>query len=129
MLARKKDFTRVENVRVVRTNVISFELVLNKKERLFAVGCYFLLSDKEVKAQRLVDQALRDKPAGSMLLMIGDLNANLDAPWSRREEVLAQNMGGGGTAWGARRATSRCATAATCGGGGPTGGSRIMPPG
>ena len=35
----------------------------------------------------------RDKPAGSMPLVIGDLNANLDAPRSRQEEVLAQIMG------------------------------------
>ena len=69
----------------------------------------------------MVEQALRDKPVGSMPLVIGDMNANLDAPRSRQEEVLAQNMGGG-TAWGARRATSKCDAAATCGGGGPTGG-------
>ena len=59
----------------------------------FVVGCYFPPSDKEGKAQRLVEQALQDKPAGSMPLVIGDLNANLDAPRSRQEEVLAQNMG------------------------------------
>ena len=42
--------------------------------------------------QRLVDQALQDKPMGSIPLVIGDLNANLDAPRSQREEVLAQDM-------------------------------------
>ena len=41
----------------------------------------------------MAEQALWDKPAGSMPLVIGDLNANLDAPRSRREEGLAQNMG------------------------------------
>ena len=40
LLRRKIDFAR-------GTNVISFELALNKKERFFAVGCYFLSSDKE----------------------------------------------------------------------------------
>ena len=40
----------------------------------------------------MVEQALRDKPAGTMPLVIGNLNANLDAPRSRQEEVLAQDM-------------------------------------
>ena len=40
----------------------------------------------------MVDQALRDKPVGSMPLVIGDLNANLDVPRSQQEKVLAQDM-------------------------------------
>ena len=92
-MARKNDWVRVEKAKVVGTNVLSFDLVLNKEERFFVVGCYFASSDKEGGAQRLVEQALRDKPAGSMPLVIGDSNANLDSPQSRREEVLAQNMG------------------------------------
>ena len=91
-MARKNDWVRVENAKVVGTNVLSFELVLNKKERFFVVGCYFPPSDKEGEAQRLVEQALQDKPMGSMPLVIGDPNANLDAPLSQREEVLAQDM-------------------------------------
>ena len=43
-----------------------------------------------------MEQALRDKPEGSMPLVIGDLNANLDAPRSRREEVLSQLLAGEG---------------------------------
>ena len=93
LLAQKNDWARVENAKGVGTNVLSFELVLKKEERFFVVGCYFPPFDKEGKAQWLVEQVLRDKPAGSMPLVIGDLNANLDAPRSRREEVLAQNMG------------------------------------
>ena len=96
LLARESEWVRVENARVVGTNAISFELVLNKKERFFAVGCYFPPSDKEGKAQRLVEQALQDKPAGAMPLVIGDLNANLEAPRSQKEEVLAQDMEGHG---------------------------------
>ena len=99
-----KDFARAENAKVVGTNIISFKLVLKKKEIFFAVGCYFPSSNKEGKAQRLVEQDLRDKLAGSMSLMIGDLNANLDAPQSRREEVLAQDTGV--MVWGVRRVTS-----------------------
>ena len=92
LLARKNDWATVENAKVVGTNVLSFELVLNKKERFFVVGCYFPPSDKEGKARRLVEQALRDKPVGSMPLVIRDLNANLDAPWSRRETIFVQAM-------------------------------------
>ena len=40
----------------------------------------------------MVVQALRDKPAGTMPLVLGDMNADLDAPRSRGEEVLAQDM-------------------------------------
>ena len=50
LLARKHDLATVENAKVVGTNVLSFELVLNKKERFFVVGCYFPPSDKEGKA-------------------------------------------------------------------------------
>ena len=38
MLTRKNDWARVENAKVVGTNVLSFELVLNKKEKFFVVG-------------------------------------------------------------------------------------------
>ena len=71
-MARKSNFARVENAKVVGTSVLSFKLVLNKEKRFFAVGCYFPPSDKEGKAQWLVEQALRDKPVGTMPLAIGE---------------------------------------------------------
>ena len=37
-------------------------------------------------------QALREKPASTMPLVLGDLNANLNAPRSRGGEVLLQDM-------------------------------------
>ena len=92
LLARESEWARVENTKIVGTNVLSFELVLNEEERFFAVGCYLAPSDKAGEAQRLVVQALRDKPAGTMPLVIGDLNSNLNAPRSRKEEVLAQDV-------------------------------------
>ena len=88
-MVQENEWARVENAKVVGTNILSFGAVLNEEERFFAIGCYFPLSDKEGEAQRLVEQALRDKPTDSMSLVIGDLNANLDAPRSQREEVLA----------------------------------------
>ena len=92
LLARKSEWVTVENAKPIGTNVLSFELILNEEERFFAVGCYLAPSDKEGEARRLVAQALRDKPAGTMPLVIGDLNANLDAPRSREEEVLSHDM-------------------------------------
>ena len=77
-MVRENEWARVENTKVIGTNVLSFELVLNEEQRFFAVSCYFAPSDKEGKAQRLVEQALQDKPAGTMPLVIGNLNANLD---------------------------------------------------
>ena len=96
LLARESDFVQVENAKVVGTNVLSCELVLNSDERFFVVGCYLEPSDTLGRAQQLVERALRDKPEGSMPLVIGDLNANLDAPRSRREEVLLQSLAGEG---------------------------------
>ena len=39
LLAQKNDFARLENVKFVWTNAVSFELVLNKKQKFFVVGC------------------------------------------------------------------------------------------
>jgi hypothetical protein len=96
LLARESEFVQVENAKVVGTNVLSCELVLNDDKRFFVVGCYLAPSDSLGRAQELVEQALWDKPEGTMPLVIGDLNANLDAPRSRREEVLSQLMAGEG---------------------------------
>ena len=98
--------------------------VLDKKEIFLAVGCYFPPSDKEEAAQWLVEQALRDKPAGSMPLVIGNLNANLDAPGTEGRKFWRRTWGS--MAWGARHITSGCAVAGTCGRDGCGGVSRRM---
>ena len=72
------------------------------------VGCYLPLSDREGKAQRLVEQALRDKLTGTLPLVIGDLNANLDAPRSRQEEVLVQDTEEHGLGCAPRHFQVRC---------------------
>ena len=46
-MVRENEWARVENTKVTRTNVLSFDLVLNEEKRFFAVGCYFAPSDKE----------------------------------------------------------------------------------
>ena len=66
---------RLENAKVVGTNnVLSFELVLNKRDRFFAVGCYIPPSNKQGGDQWLVEQALRDNPVGSLPLVICNLS-------------------------------------------------------
>ena len=91
-MVRDSKWVRVENEKVVGNNVISFELVLNKEERFFAVGCYFPPSDKEGEARKLAEKALRERPKGAMPLVVGDFNANLDVPRNKEEESLSQEM-------------------------------------
>ena len=55
LLARKNDWTMAENAKVIGTNILSFEMVLNREERFFVVGCYFPPSVQEGEAQRLVE--------------------------------------------------------------------------
>ena len=47
LLVRESKSARVENTKILGTNVLSFELVLSEEERFFAAGCYFAPSDKE----------------------------------------------------------------------------------
>ena len=82
LLAKENDFARVRNRKIVGTNIILFQLVLNKYEVFLAVRGYFPPPDKEGVAQRLVGQTLWGKPAGSMPLVIGHMNTNLGAPWN-----------------------------------------------
>ena len=63
-----RNWARVQSAKIVGNTVILFELVLNKKERFFAVGCYFPLPDKEGVVQQMVEQAMRDKPTCFMVL-------------------------------------------------------------
>ena len=82
----------VENEKVVGPNVISFELVTGRHKRWFVVGCYLPPSDKEGATQRMVIDALENRPKGTCPMLIGDLNANLDFPRDRQEEILSSAM-------------------------------------
>ena len=44
------------------------------------------------EAQRLVMAALEGAPAGTVPLVVGDLNTNLDFPQDRQEEILSATM-------------------------------------
>ena len=53
------------------------------------VGGYLPPSDKAGDAQRLMTAAIRAVPDGARLMVLGDLNADLDSPRGRQEDVLA----------------------------------------
>ena len=93
----------MENERIVGLNVISFKLVVAEDERWFVVGCYLPPSDKGGEAQRLAMAALEGAPVGSIPLIIGDLNSDLDFPQDRQEEVLSATVRERGM-----RCASRC---------------------
>ena len=82
LLARRNKFARAENEKMQGPMYhCSIKLVLNTRERFFVIGrCHFPPPDKHGNAQRLVEQALRDKPSGSMPLMINGLHPNLESP-------------------------------------------------
>ena len=74
----------VENAKAVVPNVISFQLLLTRKdERWHMVGYYSPPSNKEGAMRRLAMEALDAAPEGSKPLLIGDLNAGLDFPRDR----------------------------------------------
>ena len=53
------------------------------------MGAYLPPSDKAGDTQRLVMAAIRTRPDGARLMLFGDLNADLDSPRGRQEDVLA----------------------------------------
>ena len=81
----------IEEVKVWGENVLSFELQVGRGEedRWHCVGAYLPPSDKEGKTQRLLTTAIRAQPADARLMVLGDLNADLDSPRGRQEDVLA----------------------------------------
>jgi hypothetical protein len=97
-----RDLYRVENDAVIGTNVIAFELITGttargdargKVERYYVVGCYIPPSDTDGTTRRTIERALEMRPKGSVPLVIGDLNANLEFPRDRQEEILSTAMG------------------------------------
>ena len=99
MLVREDDGRFVvENAEVVGKNVISCEVVTGsggkegEETRWFVVGFYQPPSETDGATQRLVEKTLAARPPGTRLLPIGDLNANLDDPRGRQEEIILAGM-------------------------------------
>ena len=80
----------VEAVRKYGPNVIGFQLATGAR-RWYIVGCY-LARDDTLTIDRVVE-ALRDRPKGAELLVVGDLNTNLAAPeGDKREDYIAATI-------------------------------------
>ena len=77
----------VEKVKIRHPNMLTFELITGK-QRFHVVGCYLPPSSLEL-LEPVID-ALQDAPAGVKVstMIWGDLNANLDAPISERDDVV-----------------------------------------
>ena len=61
---------------------------LEKEDRWHCVEGYISPSDKAGEAQRLLAAAMRAVPEGARLMVLADLNADLDSPWGRQEDVV-----------------------------------------
>ena len=72
----------VEEVKVWRLNVLSFQLQVGEKEeeRWHYVGGYLPLSDKAGDAQRLITAVIHAVPDGARLMVLAGLNVDLDSP-------------------------------------------------
>lgn len=79
----------VEETRIWGPNVISLHLMMGSI-RFFVVGCYIPPNDLEALA--CVDKAWRECPTGAHPILVGDLNVNLRAPRTEREEMIAEQV-------------------------------------
>ena len=80
----------VEAVQQFGPNVIGFQLATGAL-RCYIVGCY-LAPDDTLTIKRVVE-ALRERPKGAELLMVGDLNINFAAlEGDRREGDIAATL-------------------------------------
>ena len=94
----KKDFRvrkalfLVENDKVVAPNIITYELVTGKTQQWHIIGCYLPPSEKDAETARRAEKLITERPRGSMSLVLGNLNSNLDFPWDRQEEILSTGI-------------------------------------
>jgi hypothetical protein len=80
---------KVEETRIWGPNVISLHLMMGST-RFFVVGCYIPPSNLETLAY--IDKAWRKCPKGAHPILVGDLNLNLQAPRTEREETIAEQV-------------------------------------
>jgi hypothetical protein len=79
----------VEEMRIWGPNIFSLHLMMGSI-RFFVVGCYIPPNDLEALA--CVDKAWHECPAGARPILVGDLNVNLCAPCTEREEMIAEQV-------------------------------------
>ena len=56
------------------------------------MGCYLPPSDKKGEAQQLLTRAMQQQLSGTGLMVLGNLKADLDAPRTTQEDVLAAEI-------------------------------------
>ena len=71
----------MEAVRQFGTNILSFQLATGAR-RWYIIGCY-LAPDDTLTIERVV-AAIKERPKGTTLVVVGDLNTNLDNPENDR---------------------------------------------
>ena len=80
---------KVEETKIWGPNIISLHLMMGSI-RYFVVGCYIPPSDLEALA--CIDKAWCECPKGAHSILVGDLNLNLRAPYTEREETIAEQV-------------------------------------
>ncbi len=80
---------KVEKMQIWGPNVISMHLMMGST-RFFVVGCYIPPSNLETLA--CIDKAWRKCPKGAHPILVGNLNLNLCAPRTEREETIAKQV-------------------------------------
>jgi hypothetical protein len=86
---RESDYWQVEQNRCHGPNFISVELVTGKR-RIFVVGAY--IPPMDVSTLEYIGEALLSKPQRAELLLLGDLNANFQAPKDERDSDITPEM-------------------------------------
>ena len=87
----------MESNKVIGTNVIAFELITGttargRVKRYYVVGCCIPPLDKDDTTRRTIEHALKMMLKGSVPLVIGDMNVNLNFPRDRQEAILLSAM-------------------------------------
>jgi hypothetical protein len=79
----------VKEMRIWGPNIISLHLMMGSI-RFFVLGCY--IPPNNLEALACVDKAWRKCPTGAHPILLGDLNVNLHAPHTEREETIAEQV-------------------------------------
>ena len=102
---RQSDHFEVEETRTHGPNVISFHLMTGDT-RYYVVGAYVPPSDLGTLDH--IRDAMKQCPAGSSPILLGDLNINLRHPKDERQENIAEECGDMGVEDMSRHYRQRC---------------------
>jgi hypothetical protein len=79
----------VEEMQIWGANVISLHLMMGSTQ-FYVVGCYIPPSD--LKNLVCINKAWHECPKGAHPILVGDLNINLHAPRTAREETITEQV-------------------------------------